>query len=156
MHRMRENWDKALVTLRLCMCEMKWEGDLICFRERFHGFPQGNSRGNGSAPSSTVLLRWWMERSVWRMLSVVALARAAASEQGQLLWRGETAQLWMGQTQKSSYSNPLWRPTGWFSIHPVYLTEQNRVVERKHVRKFIASAELWPVEEKRALCLSLL
>lgn len=53
--------------------------------EQSRGIP-GDSRGNGSAPSSTVLLRWWMERSVCRMLSAVALARAAAREHGQLLW----------------------------------------------------------------------
>lgn len=58
-------------------------------RERSRGLPR-DSRGNGSAPSSTVLLRWWMERSVCRMLSAVALARAAAREHGQLLWGGET------------------------------------------------------------------
>lgn len=59
-----------------------------------------DSRGNGSAPTSTALMRWWMERSALRMPSAVALARAAASEQGQLLLGDETKQLQMGQEQK--------------------------------------------------------
>lgn len=84
------------------VCGMKWERDLICARERSRGL-SGDSRGNGSAPSSTVLLRWWIERSVCRRLSAVALAKAAAREHGQLLWWGETTQLRMGQKEKSSY-----------------------------------------------------
>lgn len=59
----------------------------MCAREREQSRGlSGDSRGNGSAPSSTVLLRWWMERSVCRRLSAVALAKAAAREHGQLLW----------------------------------------------------------------------
>lgn len=89
-----EKWDKALVTLHGVCVRWSERRDLICLRERPRGW---NSRGNGSTPSSTDLMRWWMERSAWRTLSAVALARAAASEQGQLLWWGEkTTQLWTG------------------------------------------------------------
>lgn len=67
--------------------------------EQSHGL-LGDSRGNGSAPSSTVLLRWRRERSVCRRLSAVALARAAAREHGQLLWRGDGTLLLMVQRQE--------------------------------------------------------
>lgn len=47
----------------------------------------GHSRGSVSVPSSTLLLRWYPERSLCRILSAVPRARAAAKEKGQLLWK---------------------------------------------------------------------
>lgn len=65
---------------------------------------RGDSRGSGSAPSSSVLLRWWMERSVCRRLSAVALARAAASEHGQLLWtRGSIVRIQSERSKGSAF-----------------------------------------------------
>lgn len=78
-------WDEVRerpnLTLHLRVCEI--EGERVRERKLPRGLPE-DSRGNGSAPSS-VLLRRYMERSVCRMLSAVALARAAAREHGQLL-----------------------------------------------------------------------
>lgn len=101
-------YTSACVCWMMCVCEK---------RPNLRGgggsrIPE-DSRGIGSAPSSTVLLRWWMERSVWRMPSAVALAKAAAREHGQLLQGGGTDTVMNGSgSQKSSVNvNRLLRHT---------------------------------------------